>query len=111
MQAPSAAPAALPRALPAFLPPEADATIASIRRGGPFPHPQDGGVFRNREGHLPRMPRGWYREYTVETPGLPHRGARRIVTGGHPPRDWYYTDDHYDSFRAFRPADSGSQHD
>ena len=72
-----------------------------IQRGGPFPHRQDGSVFGNREGHLPRQPRGWYREYTVETPGLGHRGARRIVTGGQPPRDWYYTDDHYDSFRRF----------
>jgi guanyl-specific ribonuclease Sa len=87
--------------LPAFLPDEARDTIALIRRGGPFPHPQDGGIFQNREGLLPERPRGWYREYTVETPGLSHRGARRIVTGGDPPEAWYYTDDHYDSFRAF----------
>ena len=87
--------------LPAFLPDEARDTIALIRRGGPFPHPQDGGTFQNREGLLPAKPRGWYREYTVETPGLSHRGARRIVTGGDPPEAWYYTDDHYDSFRAF----------
>ena len=53
---------------------------------------------------LPRQPRGWYREYTVDTPGLSHRGARRIVTGGNPPREWYYTDDHYDSFRGFDVA-------
>ena len=88
-------------ALPAFLPPEARDTIALVQRDGPFPHRQDGGVFGNREGRLPRKPRGWYREYTVETPGLRHRGARRIVTGGDPPREWYYTDDHYDSFRSF----------
>jgi ribonuclease T1 len=87
--------------LPAFLPPEARDTIAVIQRDGPFPHRQDGGVFGNREGKLPRKPRGWYREYTVDTPGLRHRGARRIVTGGDPPREWYYTDDHYDSFRSF----------
>lgn len=87
--------------VPAFLPPEARDTIALIQRDGPFPHRQDGGVFGNREGKLPRKPRGWYREYTVETPGLRHRGARRIVTGGDPPREWYYTDDHYDSFRSF----------
>ena len=87
--------------LPAFLPPEARETIALVQRDGPFPHRQDGGVFGNREGRLPRKPRGWYREYTVETPGLRHRGARRIVTGGDPPREGYYTDDHYDSFRAF----------
>ncbi len=87
--------------LPAFLPPEARATIALVQRAGPFPYRQDGGVFGNREGKLPRKPRGWYREYTVDTPGLRHRGARRIVTGGDPPREWYYTDDHYDSFRSF----------
>ena len=91
-------------ALPAALPPEARHTIALIRRGGPFPHRQDGSVFGNREGLLPRQPRGWYREYTVDTPGLTHRGARRIVTGGDPPREWYYSDDHYRSFRAFAPG-------
>lgn len=90
--------------LPAFLPAEARSTIALIQRGGPFPHRQDGSVFGNREGHLPRQPRGWYREYTVDTPGLSHRGARRIVTGGNPPQTWYYTSDHYDSFRAFDPG-------
>jgi len=96
------APAASPvDTLPAFLPDEARDTIALIRRGGPFPHPQDGSTFQNRERLLPAKPRGWYREYTVETPGLSHRGARRIVTGGDPPDAWYYTDDHYDSFRAF----------
>jgi guanyl-specific ribonuclease Sa len=93
--------------LPAFLPAEAGDTIALIRSGGPFPHPQDGGVFGNREGHLPRKPRGWYREYTVETPGLSHRGTRRIITGGNPPSAWYYTGDHYDSFRAFNPGSAG----
>lgn len=87
--------------LPAFLPPEAHATIALIRRGGPFPHRQDGQVFGNHEGHLPRQPRGWYREYTVDTPGARDRGARRIVTGGQPPRAWYYSDDHYAHFRRF----------
>lgn len=90
--------------LPAFLPIEARDTIALIQRGGPFPYRQDGSVFGNREGHLPRAPRGWYHEYTVETPGLSHRGARRIITGGNPPRTWYYTSDHYDSFRAFDPG-------
>ncbi len=98
-------PTVLPQASPpAFLPPEARATLALIERDGPFPHPQDGGVFGNREGHLPRHERGFYREYTVETPGLDHRGARRIVTGGRPPRIYYYTDDHYDSFRRFEPV-------
>ena len=92
--------------LPEFLPAEAHDTIALIQRGGPFPHRQDGSVFGNREGHLPRKPRGWYREYTVDTPGLRHRGAKRIVTGGDPPSEWYYSDDHYDSFRAFDPGRS-----
>ncbi|ASK92021.1 ribonuclease [Xanthomonas campestris pv. trichodesmae] len=87
--------------LPAFLPTEAMATIVLIQRGGPFPHPQDGGVFGNREHRLPGRPRGYYREYTVDTPGSPDRGARRIVTGGTPPEAWYYSDDHYQSFKAF----------
>ncbi len=76
-----------------------DQTLRLIERGGPFPHAQDDTTFFNREGHLPQRPRGYYREYTVETPGLSHRGARRIVTGGDPPVIFYYTDDHYDSFR------------
>ena len=106
--APVAAPgAAATDTLPAFLPDEARDTIALIRRGGPFPHPQDGSTFQNRERLLPAQPRGWYREYTVETPGLSHRGARRIVTGGDPPQAWYYTDDHYDSFRAFTVPPTG----
>ena len=88
--------------LPAFMPPEAHDTIALILRGGPFPHRQDGSVFANREGRLPPRPRGHYREYTVPTPGVPHRGARRIVTGGDPPTEWYYSADHYGSFRAFQ---------
>ena len=90
----------------AFLPPEAHRTLALIDRGGPFPHRQDGTVFQNRERLLPQRPRGHYREYTVDTPGLGHRGARRIVTGGDPPAEWYYTADHYRSFRAFerRPS-------
>lgn len=85
------------------LPVEARQTITLIQRGGPYPHSQDGAVFGNRERHLPPRPRGYYREYTVRTPGLKHRGARRIVTGGDPPEVWYYTDDHYESFRAFTP--------
>ena len=83
------------------LPDEALDTIALIQRGGPYPHRQDDGVFGNRERRLPQKPRGWYREYTVDTPGVDHRGARRIVTGGRPPSEWYYTDDHYDSFQKF----------
>ncbi|HYG06032.1 MAG TPA: ribonuclease domain-containing protein [Stenotrophomonas sp.] len=88
-------------ALPPFLPAEARPVIALIQRGGPYPYRQDGSVFGNREGRLPQRPRGYYREYTVDTPGLAHRGARRIVTGGDPVEIWYYSDDHYDSFRSF----------
>jgi len=87
--------------LPAFLPAEARHAIALIQRGGPYPYDQDGSVFSNREGHLPSRPRGYYHEYTVDTPGLSHRGTRRIVTGGDPVEAWYYSDDHYDSFRSF----------
>lgn len=101
--APAAQPGGTPGAspVPDFLPPEALRTLALIERGGPFPYRQDGSVFGNREGRLPAKPRGYYREYTVDTPGLDHRGARRIVTGGSPPRAWYYSEDHYESFRAF----------
>jgi len=88
-------------ALPAFLPPEAHDTLALIARGGPLPHRQDGVVFGNYEGLLPKQPRGYYREYTVDTPGAHNRGTRRIITGGTPPEVYYYTDDHYRSFRQF----------
>ncbi|MGB3392596.1 MAG: ribonuclease [Stenotrophomonas sp.] len=98
-------------ALPSFLPREARDTIALIQRGGPFPHRQDGSVFGNREQRLPQRPRGYYREYTVETPGLRHRGARRIVTGGDPPDAWYYSDDHYESFRSFQVPADGERHE
>lgn len=87
--------------LPAFLPPAARDTLRRIASGGPFAHAQDGAVFGNYERHLPQQPRGYYHEYTVETPGARNRGARRIITGGTPPRVYYYTDDHYRSFRRF----------
>ena len=80
--------------LPAFLPPEAHTTLDLIARGGPFPHSQDGVVFGNYEHRLPAQPRGYYHEYTVETPGAENRGTRRIITGGTPPEIYYYTDDH-----------------
>lgn len=86
----------------AALPPEARKTHLLILRGGPFPYEKDGTVFFNRERLLPAQPRGHYREYTVRTPGVRHRGARRIVCGGRPPdrpAACYYTDDHYASFR------------
>ena len=79
------------------LPPEARETIALIRNGGPFPHARDGVSFGNREKILPRRAHGWYREYTVQTPGERSRGARRIVAGQD--GTLYYTDDHYRSFR------------
>ncbi len=94
--------------LPAFLPAEARQTIALIQRGGPYPHRQDGAVFNNREQRLPDRPRGYYREYTVDTPGAGNRGARRIVTGGTPPTGWFYTDDHYETFRSFEVPPAGS---
>ncbi|MFJ9417384.1 ribonuclease domain-containing protein [Streptomyces sp. NPDC101227] len=80
------------------LPPQARDTLRLIDAGGPFPYPQDGTVFGNRERHLPAHPRGYYHEYTVPTPGSPDRGARRLVTGeGH---ETYYTEDHYRTFQA-----------
>lgn len=88
--------------LPGFLPQEARDTVERIQRGGPFAHRQDGTVFGNREGRLPAQPNGYYREYTVETPGLDYRGARRIITGGNPPVIYYYTDDHYRTFQSFQ---------
>jgi guanyl-specific ribonuclease Sa len=87
----------------AGLPPEALDTIALIRKGGPFPYRRDGTVFHNRERLLPQKPRAWYREYTVPTPGARDRGARRIVAGGSPPEVFYYTPDHYRSFRQVEP--------
>ncbi len=78
------------------LPPEARKTLDLIQKGGPFPYDRDGIVFRNREKILPLNPVGYYREYTVQTPGIRHRGARRIVTGQK--RKTYYTQDHYQSF-------------
>ncbi len=85
------------------LPPEALATLALIQRGGPFPYRKDGTTFQNRERLLPAKPRGYYREYTVPTPGSRDRGARRIVAGGNPPEVFYYTADHYSSFRQIEP--------
>ncbi|MBW4470166.1 MAG: ribonuclease [Stenomitos rutilans HA7619-LM2] len=78
------------------LPPEARSTINLIRRGGPYPYPKDGTVFRNRERRLPQAATGYYQEYTVKTPGVRHRGARRIVTGQG--GEIYYTGDHYATF-------------
>lgn len=84
------------------LPPEGVKTYRAIHSGGPFPHAKDGAVFGNREQLLPDRRRGYYREYTVPTPGSSDRGARRIVCGGERPTSpdaCYYTADHYSSFR------------
>jgi ribonuclease T1 len=84
----------------AQLPVEARETIALIEKGGPYPYAKDGAVFGNREGVLPHAKRGYYREYTVKTPGVRTRGARRIVAGNG--GELYYSDDHYNHFRRVR---------
>lgn len=99
------------------LPAEARQTLQLIQRGGPYPYERDGTTFGNYEKLLPAAPRGHYREYTVSTPGLSHRGARRIVVACERQRPaamaagmlqlahcrdggvFYYTADHYRSFR------------
>lgn len=84
------------------LPREARQTLTLIQQGGPYPYDRDGVVFGNFEKRLPLEKRGFYREYTVKTPGERSRGARRIVAGDNPPRLFYYTDDHYQTFRRIR---------
>jgi ribonuclease T1 len=79
------------------LPREARETLQRIRRGGPFPYQRDGTVFGNFERALPVRGRGYYREYTVPTRGVKHRGGRRIVAGLS--GELYYTDDHYQTFK------------
>ena len=85
----------------ADLPDEARRTLALIREGGPYPYEKDGTVFGNYERKLPRQRRGYYTEYTVRTPQVRSRGARRIIAGGRDgrPIEFYYTDDHYQTFR------------
>ena len=87
------------------MPTQAQDTYRLIRQGGPFPYEKDGTVFGNRERFLPLFKRGYYREYTVRTPGSRDRGARRIVCGGPAtvPDACYYTADHYASFRKIVP--------
>jgi ribonuclease T1 len=82
------------------LPLEARDTFRLIKQGGPFPFPRDGIVFGNRERQLPKRPRGYYHEYTVSTPGVHNRGARRIVCGAVP--ECYYSDDHYQTFKRIK---------
>jgi ribonuclease T1 len=95
------APAGVPAISVEDLPPEALDTLALIVDGGPFPFRQDGATFQNREGLLPDEPEGYYKEYTVITPGSDDRGARRIVAGAE--GELYWTDDHYDSFAWITP--------
>ena len=86
----------------AGLPTQGVEVLARIHEGGPFRYEKDGVVFGNRERLLPNQARGYYREYTVPTPGVRHRGARRIVCGGKQPKRpdaCFYTADHYASFR------------
>lgn len=94
------APDAIPEVAAAELPAQARDTVALVRKGGPFPYERDGIVFGNFEKLLPLKERGYYREYTVRTPGTKGRGARRIVAGRG--GELYYTDDHYQSFRRIR---------
>lgn len=90
------------------LPAEARVVLARIKAGGPFAYTRDGSVFGNRENMLPPRRRGYYREYTVKTPGERGRGARRIVAGAGAAGDvrnsgeYYYSDDHYNSYRRIR---------
>jgi len=92
----SASTSGMPVVALADLPPEARDTVDLIDAGGPYPEDEDDEVFGNFEGLLPDQERGYYREYTVPTPGLDHRGARRIVAGL--PGKLYWTEDHYASF-------------
>ena len=82
------------------LPAEAKETLRQIRQGGPFSYPRDGVVFGNFEKRLPAKQRGYYHEFTVRTPGVRSRGARRIVCGL--PSECYYSDDHYETFKRIR---------
>lgn len=89
--------AGMPFIVASDLPAEARDTLHIIKRGGPFTYERDDVVFGNYERILPEQPRGYYHEYTVKTPGVNNRGARRIVCG--PPVECYYTADHYQTFK------------
>jgi ribonuclease T1 len=84
----------------AQLPLEGRKTLKLIKQGGPFPYRKDGTTFQNREKRLPVHPRGYYKEYTVKTPGKTNRGARRIVAGSR--GEFYYTSDHYTTFKRIK---------
>lgn len=105
-QAKASAPTNIPATIRVTeLPRQGEQMLALIQQGGPFASEKDGSVFGNRERLLPLFKRGYYREYTVATPGISHRGTRRIVCGGPPktPDVCYYTADHYASFRKIVP--------
>ena len=87
----------VPTIAAAQLPPEARTTLKLIEQGGPFAYRKDGVVFGNRETKLPKQRYGYYHEYTVKTPGARNRGARRIISGS--THEYYYSDDHYRSFK------------
>ncbi len=104
-------PVALARSTPDALPeiavanlPKRGEVMAQIRSGGPFHYDRDGVVFGNREHLLPAEHKGYYHEYTVHTPGVKSRGARRVICGGPKtaPDACFYTDDHYQSFKRIR---------
>jgi ribonuclease T1 len=105
---PTKAPAVVGEIAVADLPPQAREVLALIRQGGPFRYKKDGTTFQNREKRLPVRARGDYAEYTVRTPGSRDRGARRIVAGRGSngsfatSDEYYYTDDHYETFRRIR---------
>ncbi|MFZ6760538.1 ribonuclease [Undibacterium sp. Ji50W] len=88
----------------AELPKEAQTTLQLIKQGGPFPYDKDGVVFGNYEARLPKQKRGYYHEYTVKTPRARSRGVRRIIAGANPQTsgEYYYTEDHYESFRRIK---------
>jgi guanyl-specific ribonuclease Sa len=97
--APAATPGAAVFPGAAVLPGEVGQTLRLIANGGPFPYERDGVVFGNFEHRLPEQARGYYHEYTVPTPGAHNRGTRRIIAGGKPPSEFWYTGDHYETFQ------------
>lgn len=97
------------------LPAQAWDTVARVEHGGPYPYPDnDDKRFGNYEGALPKQKSGYYREYTVDTPGVNHRGARRLVTGGGSDGsvdEWFYTGDHYETFCEISKQDLEAHHE
>jgi ribonuclease T1 len=71
-----------------------------IERSERDSHDNDGSVFSNREGSLPKKPKGYYHEYVVRTPGLRSVGPQRLILGEN--GEAYYTPDHYDTFTQVR---------